>query len=155
MRVSLSLFSCVATHCGGKILLNLAENTAENSAIHYASHNVMTVIARRIVLVCKAVVHRPHYGPGIQSPTPVMSRVNRAFKMSFQISAWRRRRARTRGVRRTRNGGLGAPGPPHRGFNQEKGSEDVMKMRRWPLFAVCHGIDFPDTMLQCMTDQSN
>lgn len=33
--------------------------------------------------------------------------------------------------------------------------EDVMKMRRWPLFAVCHGIDSADTMPQCMTDQSN
>lgn len=56
--------------------------------------------------------------------------------------------------------GLGAFGRRHPGFNQalgqkKKGSEDVMKMRRWPLFGVCHGIDFPDTMLQCMTDQSN
>lgn len=104
------------------------------------------VIARRIVLVCKAVVQKPIMG---RHSIPDFS--NELGKQSFQNEFLNQH------MEDAEKPGLGAFGPRHPGFNQAlgKGSEDVMKTRRWPLFAVCHGIDFPDTMLQCMTDQSN
>lgn len=112
------------------------------------------------MLVCKAVVQsRPprHRHPIIdQHSIPDFS--NELGKQSFQNEFLNQcRRKEERGKKKQ---GLGAFGRRHPGFNQalgqkKKGSEDVMKMRRWPLFGVCHGIDFPDTMLQCMTDQSN
>lgn len=107
------------------------------------------VIARRIVLVCKAAVQKP-----IMDQHSVPDFSNDLGKQSFQndflsqcIDGKEKKWNRVKGA--------GGPGSP--GFNQAlgEGSEDVMKMRRWPLFGVCHGIDFPDTMLQCMTDQSN
>lgn len=68
-----------------KILLNLAEKrgcvfTGGNQRDTLRSDNVIMAIRRRIVLVCKAAAahNRQHSGP-----TSVMSRVNRAFKMSF------------------------------------------------------------------------
>lgn len=145
-----------------KILLNLAENTdlylwEENSAIHYVRYNVITVIARRIVLVCKAVVQRPiierHSIPDFSNELGKQSFQNEFLNQCVEAEERRGRKE----INKKRGPRLGAFGPRHPGFNQAlgKGSEDVMKMRRWPLFGVCHGIDFPDTMLQCMTDQSN
>ena len=116
------------------------------------SYNVIMVIARRIVLVCKAVVQRPIID---QHSIPDFS--NELGKQSFQNEFLNQCMEAEEREGRGENPGLGAFGPRHPSFNQAlgKGSEDVMKMRRWPLFGVCHGIDFPDTMLQCMTDQSN
>lgn len=73
-------------HCGGKnLLLNLAEKHRRirmggKQCDTLRSDNVIMAIRRHIVLVCKAAVahNRQH-----SSPTSVMSRVNRAFKMSF------------------------------------------------------------------------
>lgn len=117
------------------------------------SNNVIMAIARCIVLVCKAVVQRPIID---QHSIPDFS--NDFSKQSFQ-NEFLNQCIEAGGKKTTtkKNRGLGASGPRHPGFNQAlgKGSEDVMKIRRWPLFSVCHGIDFPDTMLQCMTDQSN
>ncbi len=114
------------------------------------SYNVIMVIARCIVLVCKAVVHRPiidlHSIPDFSNELGKQSFQNEFLNQCIEAEE-----------REEEKQGLGAFGRRHPGFNQAlgKGSEDVMKMRRWPLFSVCHGIDFPDTMLQCMTDQSN
>lgn len=109
-------------------------------------HNVMTVIAR---------AHCACLGP-VMGRHSIPDCSNELGKHSFQNEFLNQREEReeTRGKREQ---GLGAFGARRPGFNQPlgEGSEDVMKMRRWPLFAVCHGIDFPDTMLQCMTDQSN
>lgn len=78
---------------------------------------------------------------------------NESGKQSFQNEFLNQRRGR----RGRKKAGAGAGGPRPPAFNQPLGSggEDVMKRRRWPLFAVCHAIDFADTMLHCMTDQSN
>lgn len=116
------------------------------------SYNVIMVIAWCIVLVCKAVVQRPIID---QHSIPDFS--NELGKQSFQNEFLNQCMEAEEREEKRKKKGLGAFGPRHSGFNQAlgKGSEDVMKMRLWPLFSVCHGIDFPDTMLQCMTDQSN
>lgn len=118
------------------------------------SNNVIMAIARCIVLVCKAVVQRPiidqHSIPDFSNDFGKQSFQNEFLNQCIEAAGREKKEEEE-------EEGLGASGPRHPGFNQAlgKGSEDVMKMRRWPLFGVCHGIDFPDTMLQCMTDQSN
>lgn len=85
MGFSLSTQKRTGVIVEAKILLNLAEKRGGvfmggNQRDTLRSDNVIMAIRRRIVLVCKAAAahNRQHSGP-----TSVMSRVNRAFKMSF------------------------------------------------------------------------
>lgn len=109
---------------------------------------MIMVIAGHIVFVCKAVVQR-----SIIDWHSIPDFSNELGKQSFQNEFLNQCKERVK----KRERGLGAFGPRQPSFNQAlgKGSEDVMKMQHWPLLGVCHGIDFSDTMLQCMTDQSN
>lgn len=82
------------------------------------SHNVIMVIARRIVLVCKAVVQKPIIG---RHSIPDFS--NELGKQSFQ-NEFLNQRMEAEEREEAEKQGLGAFGPRHPSFNQALGKRE-------------------------------